>query len=701
MVGRYIVIPCPAAADITNDGIHRTAPAPQHRAGVIALGNIVGVHQPCTLTGIITYHILLNPGGRRDHTKVVAGGLKHIVAVLDGKVHIGVALCPTQGFCTLVGSGIGYCHCACIEVQAVPGIAIMELIQVNTDIHIGRGIKVCPVTAPLAAVGIVGIVVRCSLGIDSKDQVGVTFIPQSLHIVSLQAGINRNNQGVTANSAAGRPVISSQQFVYCGHYLGFHGNHQIAGDIFYRIGSIFADDFLTIYLYGSSNAVVGHYSKAVIRTFQSGIRTAEGITLTGGSSNAVVNRLNRLDLYQQISKAGSICHHGEGFTSIKGSQIDLKGVRAIYKLIGTDTNFTVAPIIVAVPNHSTAQIASQGDLQGGIAGSDQILGGGKAQLIVTFGTPTDGLCVHIGNSQSAVVAVAVRNPVQQLKAGCAGLIHVEAECGMVIRHIVVPSPAAVYITDNGIHRTAPAPQHGTGVATLRDIVRIHQPGTLTGIILHHILLNPGGRRSYAIVVAPSLQHIVAILNSKVTVGAALCPVQGFCTLVGSGIGYSHSACIEAYVVPGIAIMELIQVNTDIHIGRGIKVCPVTAPLAAVGIVGIVVRCSLGIDSKDQVGVALIPQCLQIICLQAGICGNGKRAVADLGTIAPAVCRQQLLHQLDGFAIGYKILLSSDAVQIHCLQQAEEFIFGGAFCQHSVEIGIDTVIAHFKNLLFAV
>ena len=63
------------------------------------------------------------------------------------------------------------------------------------------------------------------------------------------------------------------------------------------------------------------------------------------------------NLHQQIRNFCRIYHHREVFTGIKGSQIYLKGASAIYEAIGADADFTVAPIIVAVPDLSTAQIA--------------------------------------------------------------------------------------------------------------------------------------------------------------------------------------------------------------------------------------------------------------------------------------------------------------------------------------------------------
>ena len=314
----------------------------------------------------------------------------------------------------------------------------------------------------------------------------------------------------------------------------------------------------------------------------------------------------------------------------------------------------------------TAQIAGKGDIQGSIAVSDQILGGSQTQLVIACCTPANSLLVNIGNSQSAIPLVAVRYPIQQLKAGCARLIHVEAEHLMVGGYIIIPGPAAAYATVYGIHGTTPAPQHGTGVIALGNIIGVHLPSALTGIVTDHIFLKPGGRRGHTKVIATGLQHIVAILNGKVAVGTTLCPVQGFSTLVSSGVRYCHRACIEVQTVPGIAIMELVQVNTNIHIGSCIEGCPVTIPLTAVGIVGIVIRSSLCIDSKYQVGISFCPQSLQIVSLQAGIGGNGQ-GIGSLSTaIAPAICKQQLINHRNRAIIFVNVLLSSNTVQIHCL-----------------------------------
>jgi len=57
----------------------------------------------------------------------------------------------------------------------------MELIQVNTKFYISRCRKDLPVPIPLTAVGIIGIVIRSSLCVDGKYQVGIAFIPQLLH----------------------------------------------------------------------------------------------------------------------------------------------------------------------------------------------------------------------------------------------------------------------------------------------------------------------------------------------------------------------------------------------------------------------------------------------------------------------------------------------------------------------------------------
>ena len=700
-VGRYIVIPGPAAACIAIDGVHRTAPAPNHRPGVVALFNIICIHQPAALIGIVSNHILLNPGCGRDYTGITAIGSEHIVVVFNSKIHIGIALCPVQGFRALVGKGVGYGHSACIEAQAVPGITIVELIQVKTNVHIGISIEGGPVAIPCTTVGVIGIVIRCSCCIDSKYQVGIACIPQSLQIVSLQTGIGRNGQAIAADIAAGTPVVSTGQLLHNGQNLGFYGNHQYGIYIFNGIGAVFTDDLLTIYLYGNSNAVVGGNSKAIITAAQNRAFTTEGKAFAGGNGNTVINRLHRLNLHQKISKAGCICHHSKVLTGSKGSQIHLEGAGAVCKLIGTDSNFAVAPIVIAVPNQGAAQFTGQSDLQGSVTLGNQILGSSKAKLIVACSTPTDGLCVHIRDSQSAVVAVAVRYPIQQLKASNTGLIHLQAEYLAVGRYIVIPGPAAACIAIDGVHRTAPAPNHRPGVVALFNIICIHQPAALIGIVSNHILLNPGCGRDYTGITAIGSEHIVVVFNSKIHIGIALCPVQGFRALVGKGVGYGHSACIEAQAVPGITIVELIQVKTNVHIGISIEGGPVAIPCTTVGVIGIVIRCSCCIDSKYQVGIACIPQSLQIVSLQAGIGRNGQGICSLSATIAPAICKQQLIHHRSRAIIGCNILLSCNTVQIHCFQQTGKLIAGGTLGQLIVDVGIGTIIIQYEDFLFAV
>ena len=391
--------------------------------------------------------------------------------------------------------------------------------------------------------------------------------------------------------------------------MGFHADRQILRNIFHQVGVI-VDRFQngTVHRYCQGGAVCDrNHGKGIITSLLHSRSTFKDEVIAAGGSHIVDYYGNLsyqgLDFYRQVGKGCAACHHSEGFIGIKGSQIYFKCVRAVCEAIGTDTNFTVAPIILAVPNLGTAQITGQGDIQMGITCSDQILGGGKTELVVACGAPANGLLVHIGNSQGAIPLVPVGYPIQQLKAGGAGLIHVEAEYLVVGRYIVIPGPAAVYITAYGIHGTAPAPKHRTGVFALGNIVGVHQPCTLTGIVLHHIFLKPGSGRGHTKVVAGSLQHIVAVLDGKVHIGAALCPTQGFCTLISLGRTDRHiSTHIDkGQCIPGIAVVELIQVNTQVLCARS-EVAPVAIPSSTMDEATVSGR----IDGKYQVGITLIP-----------------------------------------------------------------------------------------------
>ena len=465
-------------------------------------------------------------------------------------------------------------------------------------------------------------------------------------------------QGIHAIASGNSLQLAFQQigsfqiaFVGCddsvGDYHGFNANHKVSGHRLTRHGVNAVNRSVSNIVYG--NCFQRHIGIG---------RNAEGIILSCGclvfaiqSAAIAVNQLygillslaHRFDLYQQVCKGGRICHHREGFLSIEGSQIYFKCVRAVYEAIGTDTNFTVAPVILTVPNLGTAQIAGQSNLQSGVTVSDQILGCSKTELVVAGSTPPDSLCIHIGNSQTAIPLVAVTDPIQHLKAGCTGLIQLETEYLIVGRYIVIPGPAAVYITAYGVHRAAPAPNHGTGVLALGNVICVHEQGALTGIVFHQVLFQPSSGRDHIEIIATSLQHIVAVLNGKVGVGAALCPVQGFCTLISTGTRYSHRACIEDQIVPGIAIVELIQVNTNVHICSRIQTGPITTPCAAVGIVGIVVGCGLGIDGKYQVGIALVPQLLHSSAGELAVGTGGQTAIfIDGGSSCPTGSAQHYI-----------------------------------------------------------
>ena len=177
---------------------------------------------------------------------------------------------------------------------------------------------------------------------------------------------------------------------------------------------------------------------------------------------------------------------------------------------------------------------------------------------------------------------------------------------MISGYIIIPGPATIYIAVYGIHGTTPAPQQGSGIIAFDNVVCVHLPSTLTGVVLHHIFLKPLGRGFYTKVVSSGFQHIVAIFHGKIGAGIILDPVQGFRTLISLGRTDRHipTHIDKGHIIPGIAVVELVQVNSQI-----LRACsyssPITIPRAAVD--EITGRC--GIDSKYQVCIACIPQTL--------------------------------------------------------------------------------------------
>ena len=114
--------------------------------------------------------------------------------------------------------------------------------------------------------GIVGIVVRCSLCIDSKDQVGVACFPKLLHGRAAEAGIGTGGQAAVFISRGSCPTGSIQHHILRGKQLRFHTDRQILGNVFHQIG-VLTDrcQNSTVDRYGQGGAVYnGNDGKGII-----------------------------------------------------------------------------------------------------------------------------------------------------------------------------------------------------------------------------------------------------------------------------------------------------------------------------------------------------------------------------------------------------------------------------------------------------